>query len=382
MTNTVSRTIDDDTLNRIITIESSGNPNARAGTSSAFGLFQFLNATWLATVRAHAPDVMRGKTQAQVLALRGDPSFCIDMGARFEEDNLRIVGSGATPGDIYLAHFLGAGDAMKLYRGDQSAPVSRYVGQAAIRANKSIMLGKTVAQVRAWAAKRMAQSGGHDWIKKYYRKTSPTTLLSEATVPDNLAPGGDPELLVAQTQLKGMKYYSGDLEGLWGGLTSGAISAFLNDREIGMPAPTSLAQYQAVETQLKDEFDRAEAEGFTRPVTEKRATEDPATVAKIAPEVVPARRSMWTAISGGVGAFALAVWQIVSTWAGTIWSFFSSNKDSLPATATDPTFLSKVFHAVPSGVWLFIVAALLAVIGVNAYNSVKKINSAVSTGER
>lgn len=381
MPNTVSRTVSDDTLNRIITIESSGNPNIRASTSSAVGLGQFLNATWLTTVKKHAPAVMAGKTQSQVLALRTDPSFSIEMLARFTEDNQKIVGMDCAPGDLYLAHFLGAGDARDLFRAQQSAPVSRYVSASAIRANRSVLGGKTVAQVRAWAAKRMAQSGGHDWIRKYYRPVNkPVAML--APVPDTMHPAGDPELLTAQSQLKGMNYYTGLLDGLWGGKTAEALSGFINDRGGFISAPTSLAQYKSVEDVLKVQLDEAETDHFVRPVTHERETEDPKIVAKIAPEVVPARRSLWTTLSGAVITFAVAVWSTIETWAGTIWNFFTSNKDNIPASVTDPTFLSSLFHKVPPQVWLFAAAALLAFIGVNAYRSVKKINEAVSTGER
>jgi hypothetical protein len=72
MTNTVSKTVSDETLNCIITIESAGRTNIKAPTSSALGLGQFLNATWLATVRKHRPDLLKGR-RAQVLALRTDP---------------------------------------------------------------------------------------------------------------------------------------------------------------------------------------------------------------------------------------------------------------------------------------------------------------------
>jgi hypothetical protein len=80
--------------------------------------------------------------------------------------------------------------------------------------------------------------------------------------------------------------------------------------------------------------------------------------------------------------FAAAVWSTVETWSGALWNFFTSNKDNIPASATDPTFLGNLFHKVPPQVWLILVATLLAFIGVNAYRSIKKINEAVSTGER
>lgn len=378
---TVSKTVSDDTLNRIITIESGGNPNSRASTSSALGLGQFLNATWLATVKAHAPSVMTGKSQSQVLALRTDPSFSIEMLARFTEDNQRVVGMDCEPGDLYLAHFLGTGVARSLFRAQQSTPVSRYVSADAIRANRSVLEGKTVAQVRTWAAKRMKQSGGRNWVAKYYRPVA-RPVAAVGDLPDTMHPAGGVDLLSVQSQLRGMNYYTGLLDGLWGSKTASAISGFINDRGGFMSAPTSLAQYGASLDKLKPELDRAESEGFRRPVTNARIEQDPATVAKIAPEIIPARRSMWATMSGGVLTFVVAVWDTVASWSETVWNFVTNNKDNIPASVTDPSVIEKVFHAVPTQVWLFALAALLAFIGVNAYRSVRKINDVVSTGER
>lgn len=167
MTNTVSDTVSDETLNAIIQIESGGNPRAKASTSSALGLFQFLNGTWLSVVRKHRPDLLEGRSAASVLALRLDPEICIDLGARFTEDNLLAIGRNATGGDLYLAHFLGAGAARAVFRAAPNTPIAEVVSEDAIKANASIMRGKTCAQVRAWAARRMHESAGHNWIAKY-----------------------------------------------------------------------------------------------------------------------------------------------------------------------------------------------------------------------
>lgn len=385
MTNTVSRTVSDDTLNRIITIESSGNPNIKARTSSATGLGQFLNATWLAVVQKHAPAVMKGKTKAQILNMRYDPSFSIEMLARFTEDNQAAVGRNCTPGDLYLAHFLGVGDARAVYHAPPSAPVSRYVSNGAVKANKSILQGKTVQQVRDWAAKKMAKAGGHDWVSKYYKRgVQPVAFAAIDIDGENLSlpADADPELLLIQTQLKGMHYYSGLLDGRWGSKSAGALSSFINDRGGFMSAPTTKKQYDAVEAELTAALNKAEEEKFTRPVMQKREIEDPKTVAAIAPEVVPARQSLWTAVSGFLGTIVLAIWSTISDWAATIWNFFTANKDNIPTSVTDPTFLNSVFHKVPPPVWLFLAAAVFAFIGVNAWRSVRKINAAVSTGQR
>lgn len=168
MTNTVSRTVSDETLNCIIQIESAGKVRAKATTSSASGLFQFLDATWLGVVNKHRPDLTRGRTRAQILALRFEPKIAIELGARFTEDNQRVIGMNCTGGDLYLAHFLGTADAKDLFRASPATPVSDLVGPGPIAANKSILEGKTAGQVRAWAARKMQAAGGHDWIERYY----------------------------------------------------------------------------------------------------------------------------------------------------------------------------------------------------------------------
>lgn len=188
MTNTVSKTVSDETLNAIIQIESGGRLNIKASTSSALGLGQFLNATWLGVVKKHRPDLMDGRSQAQVLALRVDPQLAVELLARFTEDNLRAIGMNATGGDLYLAHFLGVADAKDLFHADPSTPVSKLVTVDVINANKSIMLGKNAGQVRAWAAKRMHESGGHDWVARYYVPPAPVEPLVEEP-----APAAEPE---------------------------------------------------------------------------------------------------------------------------------------------------------------------------------------------
>lgn len=185
MTNTVSETVSDETLNAIIQIESGGRLNIKAATSSALGLGQFLNATWLGVVKKHRPDLMDGRSQAEVLALRVDPQIAVELLARFTEDNQRAIGMDATGGDLYLAHFLGVADARDFFRADPHTLVTKLVTPQVIAANKSIMLNKdgspkNAGQIRAWAAKRMFDSGGRNWVAKYYTPpAAPEPLLEE-----------------------------------------------------------------------------------------------------------------------------------------------------------------------------------------------------------
>lgn len=192
MTNTVSRKISDETLNRIIQIESAGNPNAKAPTSSAAGLGQFILGTWNATVKKHRPDLFKnGAAPSRVGTATA--ALQLEMLARFTEDNANALGAGFTDGDLYLAHFLGLGDARKLCRAPSGDAASAHVSAAAVAANRSILSNKTCAQVRAWAqaslVSRWDKAGKIDWVKRY-------AGIAPAPIPDvplsNMPPPAPP----------------------------------------------------------------------------------------------------------------------------------------------------------------------------------------------
>lgn len=194
---------------------------------------------------------------------------------------------------------------------------------------------------------------------------------------------GDPELYSVQKRLKARNYSPGYLDGQWGGGTSGAISAFINDRGGQIPVPTSFDAFNDVREQIKAELSRAESENWVRPVSEARANVDPKTVAAIAPEVVPAKRNFWTLVSTAVVTFFTAVWDTITSWFTWLWDLFSDHKDDLPSSdsgfmATAWTYVQKV----PHGVWWILAIAALVALAVNAHIAVKKINDSVKTGAR
>lgn len=115
-------------------VESAMNPRAKARTSSATGLYQFIDSTWLATMRRHGERFGLSEVAAQIemtnggtayvrdpaqrqaiLAMRNDPQIASFMAAGLAEDNrshlLPILGRQPDHGELYLAHFLGAGGA-------------------------------------------------------------------------------------------------------------------------------------------------------------------------------------------------------------------------------------------------------------------------------
>lgn len=125
--------------------ESSFNPSARAPTSTATGLFQFIESTWLETVRRHGakhglgmyaaniemrdgkPFVPDARMRQQILDLRFDPEMSARMGAELARENAlgleRRLGREVNAGEVYAAHVMGvAGAARLISAAEQGAP--------------------------------------------------------------------------------------------------------------------------------------------------------------------------------------------------------------------------------------------------------------------
>ena len=117
-------------------IESGGNANARAGTSSAGGMFQFLDKTWETTVKQmgknySAQDKFDPAKATEVMAF-----FTSKQKAQVEQG----TGKEATNVDLYMAHFLGAGGATKFINAMAKNPAmsAAAMDPAAASANKNI----------------------------------------------------------------------------------------------------------------------------------------------------------------------------------------------------------------------------------------------------
>lgn len=147
--------------------ESSFNPKAKASTSSASGLFQFIEQTWLQTVKEAGPghglgniakhitqngagrfDVSSPKMKQKILDLRYDAETASVMAGAFTKKNASIL-QGATgrkpsDGELYMAHFLGAEGAAKLISLAQNAPnaSAKDTFPAAAAANRPIFYNK------------------------------------------------------------------------------------------------------------------------------------------------------------------------------------------------------------------------------------------------
>jgi hypothetical protein len=144
-------------VSKIVGAESGGDANAKNPNSSASGVGQFINSTWLSTVKKYRPDIAAGKSDREILALKSNPALGREMTTRLTQQNasdLSAAGLPVTPGTLYLAHFAGIGGARAVLRAGDGASVSDVLGPEVTKAN-GFLAGKTVGWLKGWADKKM-----------------------------------------------------------------------------------------------------------------------------------------------------------------------------------------------------------------------------------
>ena len=97
--------------------ESNFDTNAKAKTSSATGLFQFIESTWIEMIEKHGDKhgISPNQNRETLLDLRKNPSVASLMAAEFAEGNKahleKTIGGDIGNTELYFAHFMGAGGA-------------------------------------------------------------------------------------------------------------------------------------------------------------------------------------------------------------------------------------------------------------------------------
>lgn len=146
---------------RIAMSESGGRADARNPNSSATGLGQFIESTWLELFRQHFPDRAESMTDAAILALRESETesrALIELYLRENARYLQEAGAAVSETSLYLAHFLGPQGAARVLE-DMDAPLSQTVSPAAIAANPDVLGGdRTGRDLVEWARQRVGQS--------------------------------------------------------------------------------------------------------------------------------------------------------------------------------------------------------------------------------
>jgi hypothetical protein len=168
--------------------ESSFNPKAHAPTSSAAGLFQFTEQTWLSTLKQHgskygyaryADLISKGadgryhvdgaEARQAVMDLRLDPHAASLMAGEMTSDHASYLkgrtGRNPTSGELYAAHFLGPQGSARLIEAVQSRPGASAASlfPDAAQANKTIFYrdgrAATVGEVYASLTRNAGGAG-------------------------------------------------------------------------------------------------------------------------------------------------------------------------------------------------------------------------------
>jgi len=199
-------------------MESNLNPSAAAPTSSARGLFQFIDQTWLGTVKEaggqlgygnYADAITKSSTgtysvgdpraRRAILKLRDDPTASAAMaGVLSRSNSFKLTGKiGRRPSDseLYMAHFMGVGGAAKLISNaedDPRASGARLFPNAAA-ANRPIFYdssgrARSVKEVYSVLTQRYASAANSQTTRTAMASVGvPETKIAAATPVDNAA---------------------------------------------------------------------------------------------------------------------------------------------------------------------------------------------------
>ncbi|SHM10236.1 lytic transglycosylase domain-containing protein [Roseibium suaedae] len=193
--------------------ESSFNTDAKAKTSSATGLFQFIESTWLETMKESGAELGLGKyadqiqqtksgrfvvsdpqARQEILNLRKDPEISSLMAGAFTQKNAdyltRKLGRNPSEGELYMAHFLGANGAKRLIESTQSNADARAdkLFPAQAKANKSIFYNSD-GTARSTSEVYSAITSKHDAVTMI-ASVSPESSKNITSV--GLVPGSKP----------------------------------------------------------------------------------------------------------------------------------------------------------------------------------------------
>ncbi|OKL45201.1 hypothetical protein [Pseudovibrio exalbescens] len=187
--------------------ESAMDPQAKAPTSSATGLFQFIESTWLETLKKNGSDlgledysrhidvtpggdyvVKNPQLREQLLDLRHDPEVSALVAGAFTQANhqelTNKLNRPPSTGELYVAHFLGASGGARLITASEQTPEV----EAATLFPKQARANKNIFYERDGSARTVASV--YDRLVNEFAETEMTIAAKQVLQPDERDVGG------------------------------------------------------------------------------------------------------------------------------------------------------------------------------------------------
>ena len=218
--------------------ESGFAPEAKSQLSSAAGLFQFTKGTWLQLIKLHGAQHGMGELAEQIhktdkgeyvvhdpeqrqkiLELRRNPALSSLIAAEYAKDNKhwleKSLGRHVGSTELYLAHFLGPGGAVKLLKAHAENPhqaAAELVPQAAEK-NQTMFYGsdhsaQTVAALYD-NVRQVMENPAHPTRRHVAPADLATAALKYGNLPWVEAASPDADKLLATVRWSGQSYTDG-----------------------------------------------------------------------------------------------------------------------------------------------------------------------------
>jgi hypothetical protein len=254
--------------------ESNFEPNAKATTSSATGLFQFIDQTWLATLKQAGPSLGYGDYAAAIVQssghysvpdpamrraimnLRLDPTANAAMAGALTQANAAqlsaALGRKPTDGELYMAHVLGATGALKLIGASATTPqaIAANVLPEAAQANRSLFYtgqGTARSASQLYAILTSRQNVALPTSAAILSASAASTPAIALAAPDPQSNGAAsepaPPLFQSLFQDKGRGAVSPIVSQLWGAPAAASSEANAGGATGQTAAPLSLFQF-------------------------------------------------------------------------------------------------------------------------------------------
>ncbi len=175
--------------------ESSFKADSESKTSSATGLYQFIESTWLDMVKSYGSKhglaeyadkidenghISDSKARQEILDMRKNPEKASLLAAEYADENKRYLEQhtestvGST--ELYLAHFLGAGGAAAFLNAKQDNPLTTAadIFPKAAKANHNVFYDQKTGQPRTLA-------GIHDFFDKKFQSGGESGPVADKT---------------------------------------------------------------------------------------------------------------------------------------------------------------------------------------------------------